>query len=73
MLGAFYTVNFFDKLHTLTHKMNSVKYFRCKMLSYGSQLEENDLKHPDALLCMEKTVAYCLDIMMFLVQQWCYL
>lgn len=46
---------FFDKLHTLVHKMNSVKSFRCKMLSYGSQLEENDSKHPDAPLCMEKT------------------
>lgn len=41
------------------HKNNSIKYFRCKMLSYGSQLEENDLKHLNAVSCMVKSSVVC--------------
>lgn len=38
------------------HKNNDIKYFRCKMLSYGSQLEENDLKHLNAVFsCVVNT------------------
>lgn len=71
MLRAFYRVNFVTS-YTHTHK--SIKYFRREMLSYGSQRKENDLNHLNAVSCMVRTsVVCCLDIMMFWVQQWCYL
>lgn len=42
---------FCDKLH----KYNGIKYFSSKMLSYGLQLQENDLKHLNAIFCILKT------------------
>lgn len=66
MLRALYRGGFCDK----PHRNNGMKDFGCKMSACGSQQEENDLKHLNAVprSAKKKKKGVSLHVVMFLVQ-----
>ena len=52
MLRAFYTANF------VTSNRHKKEYLRCKMLSFGSQQEGDDLNNLNAVACVVETGAF---------------